>query len=85
VIIVLNILWYQGILKLKVQLVWYQKVCLSIISLQQNLLHMIDIESVLTIVNFSPAYTSGCVGIRCVFCKDLPDGEKAGQHGEYVS
>ena len=43
---------------------------------------MIDIESVLTIVNFSPAYTSGCVGIRCVFCKDLPDGEKAGQHGE---
>ena len=46
---------------------------------------MIDIKSVLTIVNFSPAYTSGCVGIRCVFCKDLPDGEKAGQHGEYVS
>ena len=45
---------------------------------------MIDIESVLTIVNFSPAYTSGCVGIRCVFCKDLPDEKKAGQHGEWV-
>jgi len=26
----------------------------------------------------------GCVGIRCVFCKDLPDDEKAGQHGEYI-
>ena len=43
---------------------------------------MIDIESVLTIVNFSPAYILGCVGIRCVFCKDLPDEKKAGQHGE---
>ena len=34
--------------------------------------------------NSSPAYILGCVGIRCVFCKDLPDDEKAGQHGEYV-